>query len=101
MIFIYSFPVINSYIHSYFICVSQIRREDVDFHHYYGDDELLEDLKQRMDQKLYPPRCKARVVTNKDFFAKSRSIIFQVLCNAKCTYRGKITIPSHKNGMNK
>ena len=53
-----------------------------------------------MDQKQYPPRCKARVnAKNKDFFTKSRSISFQITCNGKCTNRGKIDIPWIKNGM--
>ena len=79
--------------------LSQIRQEDVDFHQYYRNRKLKE-LKKRMERKQYPPRCSTKVnATNKHFFTKSqRSISFQITCNAKCVYRGKILIPC-SNGM--
>ena len=45
-----------------------------------------------MDQKLYPPRCKARVkAIHISFFESSRSLDYQLVCGQ--TYVGKITIP--------
>ena len=76
---------------------SQIKQEDVDFHQYYSNGRL-EVLKYRMDEKLYPPRRKARVqAKHKHFFEKSKSVNFQLICGKKCT-NGKIIIPG-SNGM--
>ena len=52
-----------------------------------------------MDQKEYPPRCKATVVAkHKNFFVKAhRKIIIQCICNANCSYKGKISIPCTSN----
>ena len=45
-----------------------------------------------MDQKLYPPRRKARVkAEHKSFFKSSRSLDYQLICGK--SYGGKITIP--------
>ena len=73
---------------------SQIKQEDVDFHQYYSNGKL-EELKNRMDRKEYPPRFKATVIAkHKSFFAKAhRKIIIQSTCNAKFSYKGKISIP--------
>lgn len=82
-------------------CISlQIKREDVDFHQYYSNGRQ-EELKDRMDKKLYPPRCKARVkANNKSFFITSmKKISIQVTCKAKCIDGGNIDIPCIKNGM--
>ena len=71
----------------------------MDFYQYY--DNKLEELKNRMDQSQYPPRCKARVIAKHiNFFAKSKRIIIECSCNAKCSYKGKISIPYTSNGMN-
>ena len=73
----------------------QIRQQDIDFHQYYSNGRL-EELKFRMDQKLYPPRRKARVKAgHKGFFKSSRSLDYQLVCGK--SYVGKITIP-HSNG---
>lgn len=80
----------------------QIRREDVDFYKYY-DKGKLKELKHRMDHRQYPPRCKAKVIANShnSFFTKSsKKITVQCICNAKCSYKGKISIPCTKIGMN-
>jgi len=76
----------------------QIKQQEVDFHQYYSNDKL-EELKCKMDKKLYPPRCKVKVqAKHKDFFKSSRSINFKITCNTKCTNKGKIDIPcSGKN----
>ena len=51
-----------------FCYLSQIKQGDVDFHQYYSNGKL-EELKNRMDRKEYPPRCKATVVAkHKNFF---------------------------------
>ena len=77
--------------------ISQIGREDVDFHQYYTNGRL-EDLKFRMDQKLYPPRCKARVqAKHSSFFESSKSLDYQLACDKKCISTGKIIIPSSNN----
>lgn len=79
--------------------ISQVRQEDVDFHQYYTKGRL-EDLKFRMDQKLYPPRRKARVqAKHACFFESSRSLDFRLVCGKKCINAGKIIIPSSNNGM--
>ena len=45
-----------------------------------------------MDQKLYPPRRKARVKAgHKNFFESSRSLDYQLVCGE--SHDGKITIP--------
>jgi len=76
----------------------QIRKEDVDFHQYY-DTDRLEDLKFRMDQKLYPPRRKARVqAKHRSFFESSKSLDFQLVFDKKCI-NGKIIIPCCRRGM--
>ena len=72
---------------------SQIKQNDVDFHQYYKNGKL-EELKCRMDNKCYPPRCKVKIqAKHKDFFAKSsRNVKFYLKCNAH-TYEGMIAIP--------
>ena len=51
-----------------------------------------------MDQKLYPPRCKARVkAKHESFFESSKAIDYQVTNDKKCI-NGKIIIPRN-NGM--
>ena len=71
----------------------------MDFHQYYTNGRL-EDLKFRMDQKLYPPRRKARVqAKHTSFFESSNSLDFQLVCDKKCISTGKIIIPSSNNGM--
>ena len=74
--------------------LSQIKQGDVDFHQYYSNGKL-EDLKYRMDQKQYPPRCKVTVVAkHKNFFVKAhRKITIQCTCNTKYSYKGKVSIP--------
>ena len=81
--------------------ILQIKKQDVDFYQYYYSDDSLKELKQKMDWKQYPPRCKAKVTANcNDFFIKStRTINFQILCGTKCAIKGKIVIPSSNNGM--
>ena len=52
-----------------------------------------------MDQKLYPPRCKARVkAQHKSFFESSKSLDFQLVFDKKCI-NGKIIIPCCRRGM--
>ena len=96
LLFICTFeiPFIYSYIQFITYVRSQIKKEDVDFHQYYSNDEL-EILKYKMDQKQYPPRCEAIVTAkHKNFFDKSSwKIIIQCMCNAKFSYKGKISIP--------
>ena len=93
-----------TYTHRYIYCKqytyhSQVRQENVDFHRYYTNGGL-EDLKFRMDQKLYPPRCKARVqAKHTQFFESSRGLDFRLVCGRKCISSGKIIIPSSNNGM--
>ena len=56
-----------------------------------------------MDEKQYPPRCKARVIAkHKNFFVKpSRKIKVRCTCKEKCFYKRKMPIPySSSNGMN-
>ena len=75
----------------------------MDFDKYY-DNGKLEELKYRMDHRQYPPRCEAKVIANpqKSFFTKSsKKIKVRCICNAKCSYKGKISIPCNKIGMNK
>ena len=81
-----------------FCYLSQIEQGDVDFHQYYSNGKL-EELKNRMDQKEYPPRCKATVVAkHKNFFVKAhRKINVQCTCKANCSYKGKISIPCTNN----
>ena len=75
--------------------LSQIKQEDIDFHQYYTNGRL-EDLKLRMDKRLYPPRRKARVqAKHKSFFKLSKSIDYQLVCDKRCI-SGKIIIPSGK-----
>ena len=75
----------------------QIKQEDIDFHQYYSSGRL-EELKFRMDQKLYPPRRKARVKAgHKSFFESSRTLDYQLVCG-KSYISGKIIIP-RSNGM--
>ena len=70
----------------------QIIQEDIDFHQYYSNGRL-EELKFRMDQKLYQPRRKARVrAGHKSFFESSRSLDYQLIFG-KNYISGKITIP--------
>ena len=51
-----------------------------------------------MDQKLYPPRCKARVKAKlESFFKSSKAIDYQITNDKNCV-DGKIDIPPN-NGM--
>ena len=75
------------------VCLSQIKQKDVDFHQYYSNSKL-DELKYRMDQKEYPPRCKATVIAkHKNFFVKAhRKIVIRCTCNTS-SYEGTIFIP--------
>ena len=77
-----------------YIHISQIKQEDVDFHQYYNNYNV-EELKQRMDDKQYPPRCKARIKAKSEYFftVSGKIMNYQVTCNTKCTNKGKIVIP--------
>lgn len=78
---------------------SQIKQEEVDFHQYYSNGKLAE-LKYRMGQKQYPPRCRVKVVANDaKFFAKSKKIKFQCTSNLTYSYEGTIHIPHTTRGM--
>ena len=69
----------------------------MDFYQYYINGRL-EELKFRMDENLYPPRCKARVqAKHKSFFESPKSLDFQLAFDEKRISR-KIIIPSN-NGM--
>ena len=72
----------------------------MDFHKYYDNGNLGE-LKYKMDHGQYPPRCKAKIIAkDSSFFTKSsKKIKVRCICNAKCSYKGKISIPCNKIGM--
>ncbi|XP_065920649.1 uncharacterized protein [Dysidea avara] len=49
-----------------------ICQEEVDFHQYYSDVELQEELKMKMEHKLYPPRFRVAIQANDErFFQQS------------------------------
>ena len=75
----------------------QIRKEDIDFHQYYTNGRL-EDLKLLMDEKLYPPRRKARVqAKHNSFFESSNAVDYCLVFDKKCI-PGKIITPCHNYG---
>ena len=61
-----------------------IKQEDVDFHQCYGDTHLLNDLKEKMKSKLYPPRFEV-IIQAKDqqFFQTSKFIKVNLVCNTE------------------
>ena len=94
-----SVHVDNSYSHLLHLIayISQIEQKDIDFHEYYTNGKL-DDLKYRMDRKLYPPRRKARVqAKHSSFFESSKTLDYCLTFSKKCI-TGKIIIPCHNIG---
>ncbi|XP_065920633.1 uncharacterized protein [Dysidea avara] len=72
---------------------NEIYQQDVDFHHYY-ESNCLDELRLRMDEKLYPPRFTVVVhAKDKKMFESSRYMNYKLTSGTK-TISGKLTMPS-------
>ena len=61
----------------------KIKKEDVDFHQCYGK-AALQDLHERMKDKVYPPRFNVRIqAEDQNFFQHPRTVTVDLVCNTE------------------
>lgn len=68
----------------------------MDFDDCFSDNTALEQLKLRMDEKIYPPRVRLTIQAIDDNFFKSKNFLdFEILCGTDSKFNGSISIPSY------